>query len=99
MSTYIFNTTSIVPYMELDPQRLFGLHVHSCTHWQPPPLSPHIWPHIRGRYWSAKVDDNSLRNCAESAFKTIYVEEYLPEETEQVSTEQKAKRNKKMRIA
>ncbi len=37
-----------------------------CTHWlrlpQPPPLSPspRIWAHIRGRYWSAKIDDNSF---------------------------------------
>ncbi len=35
---------------------LFGLHVHSYSHWQIPP-SPHIWAHIRGRYWSAKKDD------------------------------------------
>jgi hypothetical protein len=50
--------------MELDLQSLFGLHGHSCTHWlrprNPPPLSPHIWAHIRGRYWSAKIDDMSL---------------------------------------
>ncbi len=26
----------------------------------PPPPSPHIWAHIRGRYWSAKTDDVSL---------------------------------------
>jgi hypothetical protein len=50
--------------MELDPQSvlaLLGLLVHSCTHWlrspqQPPPL-PRIWAHMRGRYWSAKIDD------------------------------------------
>ncbi len=39
--------------MELELQSLFGLHVHSCTHWLrpwlrpriPPPLSPRIlWP-------------------------------------------------------
>jgi hypothetical protein len=47
--------------MELDPQSLFGLHVHSCTHWlrppQPSPPSPRIWAHLRGRYWSAKIGD------------------------------------------
>ncbi len=26
----------------------------------PPPL-PRIWAHIRGRYWSAKIDDISLQ--------------------------------------
>ncbi len=45
--------------MELDLQSLFGPHVHSCTHWvrppPPPTPSPHIWSHIRGRYWSAKT--------------------------------------------
>jgi hypothetical protein len=50
--------------MELDLKSLFGLHVHSCTWYslaetpQHPP--PRIWAHIRGRYWSAKVDDISL---------------------------------------
>ncbi len=48
--------------MELDLQRLFGLHVHSCTHWlgsrNTPP--PGIWAHIRWCYWSAKIDDISL---------------------------------------
>ncbi len=43
----------------LDLQSLFGLHVHSSTHWlrprQPPP--PRI---LGGRYWSAKVDDIPL---------------------------------------
>ncbi len=47
--------------MELDLQSLFGLHVHSCTHWlrprTPPPSTPRSWAHIRGRYWSAKIDD------------------------------------------
>jgi hypothetical protein len=36
--------------MELDLESLFGLHV--------PP--PRIWAHIRGHYWSAKIDDISL---------------------------------------
>jgi hypothetical protein len=27
--------------MELDLQSLFGLHVHSCTHWLRPPPKPH----------------------------------------------------------
>jgi hypothetical protein len=26
----------------------------------PPPTPPGIWAHIRGRYWSAKIDDISL---------------------------------------
>jgi hypothetical protein len=50
--------------MELDLQSLFGLHiVHSCTHWQRPRNSPplHIWAHIKGRYWSAKIEDISLK--------------------------------------
>jgi hypothetical protein len=48
--------------MELDRQSLFGLHVHSCTHWlkPPTPLTPHIWAHIRGFYWSAMIDDISM---------------------------------------
>jgi hypothetical protein len=42
--------------------KFFGLHVHSCTHWQrpgnlPPPLPP---PQF-GRFRSAKMDDISLR--------------------------------------
>ncbi len=41
-----------------------GAHVYSRTHWLghcnfPPPL-PHIWAHIRGRYWPAKIDNISL---------------------------------------
>jgi hypothetical protein len=61
--------------MELlvDLQSLFALHVHTIvhcavhgstgTHWlrsRNPPPSPRIWAHIRGRYWSAKIDDISL---------------------------------------
>ncbi len=48
--------------MELlvDSQSLFGLHGHSFTPHPPPPHSPRIWAHIRGRYWSAKIDDISL---------------------------------------
>ncbi len=48
--------------MELNLQSLFGL---LCTavllRWGPAtPPSPRIWAHIRGRYWSAKIDDISL---------------------------------------
>jgi hypothetical protein len=32
--------------MELDLPRLFGLHVHSCTHLPPPPIPPAFWAHI-----------------------------------------------------
>jgi hypothetical protein len=56
--------------MDLDLQRLFRLHVHSCTNWlrprNPPPRPPAppriraIRACIRGRYWSAKIDDISL---------------------------------------
>jgi hypothetical protein len=49
--------------MELALQSLFGLHVQSCTHWLRPcnPLpSSRIWTRIRGRYWSAKIDDIHL---------------------------------------
>jgi hypothetical protein len=49
--------------MELDLQSLFGPHVYSCTHWLRPrtlPPSPRSWAHIRGRYWSDKIDDISL---------------------------------------
>jgi hypothetical protein len=48
--------------MELDLHSLFGLHVHSCTYWLRPrilPPSSRILTQIRGRYWSAKIDDIS----------------------------------------
>jgi hypothetical protein len=52
--TYMLN-------MELDLQSLFGLRVHSCTHWlRPRNPPPRIWAHIRGRYSSAKTDYISL---------------------------------------
>jgi hypothetical protein len=51
--------------MELDLQSLFGLQhtallsgLDPAT--PPPPTHPRIWAHIRGRYWSAKIDDISL---------------------------------------
>jgi hypothetical protein len=34
------------------------LHSLAGTHATPPP--PRIWVHIRGRYWSVKIDDISL---------------------------------------
>jgi hypothetical protein len=48
--------------MELDLHSLFGLQVHSCTHLLGPrnPHPPGNWAHIRGRYWSAKIEDISL---------------------------------------
>jgi hypothetical protein len=50
--------------MELDLQSLFSLYKHSCTHWLGPhnPSAPsrRMWAHIRGRYWSVKIDDISL---------------------------------------
>ncbi len=49
--------------MELELKSLFGLHVYNCTRKaEAPPQhlpSPRIWAHIQGRYWSAKIDDNS----------------------------------------
>jgi len=53
--------------MELDLQSLFGLHVTWCaqltqlTHWlRPRNPPPRLWAHVRGRYWSPKIDDISL---------------------------------------
>jgi hypothetical protein len=50
--------------MELDLQSLFGLHVleqqYSLAE-TPYPPPPRIWAHIKGHYWSAKIDDISLR--------------------------------------
>ncbi len=36
------------------------LNLQSCIHWPRPATSPPIWARIRGRYWSAKIDDISL---------------------------------------
>jgi hypothetical protein len=35
-------------------------HVHSSPHWLLRPRCPPVPPHIRGRYWSARIDDISL---------------------------------------
>ncbi len=46
--------------LELDPS-LFGrtaAHMYSLAETPPPP--PQIWAHIRGGYWSAKINDISL---------------------------------------
>ncbi len=50
--------------MELDLQKFIWapcaqLYSSAETPQLPPP-SPRIWAHIRGRYWSAKIDDISL---------------------------------------
>jgi hypothetical protein len=49
--------------MELDLQSLFGLLCtvvrYSLAEIPQLPPSPHIWAHVRGRYWSAKIDDIS----------------------------------------
>ncbi len=47
--------------IELDLQNLFGLNVHSCTHWlrahkSPPPEFGLIYDY----YWSAEIDDISV---------------------------------------
>jgi hypothetical protein len=47
--------------IEFDIQSLFGLHVYSCSHWpRPRKPPPRIWAHIRGRYWSPKLDISKL---------------------------------------
>jgi uncharacterized membrane protein len=46
--------------MELYLQSLVGLHMHSCTYYLRPrnlTTTPRIWARMRGRYWSAKIDD------------------------------------------
>ncbi len=48
----LYNTVDHRLNMELDRQSLFGLHVHSCTHWlrarhPPPPPPPHLGPYTR----------------------------------------------------
>jgi hypothetical protein len=70
--------------LELDLRSLFGLRVHSCTHWLRPrnsPLPRHLGSY-RGRYWSAKINEISLWPLAPTPpaslrvlcwnFKTIY---------------------------
>jgi hypothetical protein len=49
--------------MEFDLQSLFGLLCTAVLIGRDPatPPSPRIWCHIRGRYWSAKIDDFSLK--------------------------------------
>jgi hypothetical protein len=47
--------------MEVALQSLFGLLCTAVLTPQLPP-SPRIWAHIRGRYWSAKMDTTSLCN-------------------------------------
>jgi hypothetical protein len=45
--------------MELDLQSLFGLHVHSCTHWMRPRIGPlYIYEGAIGQ--QRQVDDVSL---------------------------------------
>jgi hypothetical protein len=48
--------------MELDLQSLFGFLCTAVLIGLDPatPPFPRIWAHIRGRYWSAKIDDISL---------------------------------------
>ena len=50
--------------MEIDLQSLFGLHVHSCTHWlrprTPPPFPPHLGQYTRALLVSREIDDISL---------------------------------------
>jgi hypothetical protein len=68
--------------MEVDIQRLFGPHVTWCaqlyslaetpqTPPPSPPQSPCIGTRIRGRYWSAKIDDISLYPPGSDIQKTL----------------------------
>ncbi len=53
-------------WSKISTHSLFGLPVHhSCTHWLRP--ATRIWAHIRGRYWSAKIDDIPLRTTGSKA--------------------------------
>jgi hypothetical protein len=65
--------------MESDLHSLFGLHVHSCTHWlrlrnhaRPPPP---FWAHIRERYRSAKIDplEFPMYRCAQKNLRVTKV--------------------------
>ncbi len=55
----------VPPAVHLDFSSLFGLHVHSWTHWLRP-RNPHPPSPAFGRYWSAKIDDISLWPPVES---------------------------------
>jgi hypothetical protein len=52
LSLHYHGTNGVALNTELDLQSLFGLVVHICT--------VLIWAHIRGRCWSAKIEDISL---------------------------------------
>ncbi len=76
--------------MELDLHSLFGLlctNVLICWDPQPPPPTPRIWAHIRGRCWSAKIDISF--NLPDQY--TEYIEERPPPP---FSCEHKAKKSK-----
>ncbi len=68
--------------MELDLQSLYGLHVYSCTHLPRPSNSPSTrsWAHIRGHYWSAKIDDISLEASSQymqAYYRTVLLKRVL----------------------
>jgi hypothetical protein len=51
--------------MELDLQSIFGLQCKAVYLLAETPQllpSPRIWAHLRGRYWSAKMDDPLILN-------------------------------------
>jgi hypothetical protein len=61
-----FGSSFIIPTSDHgveSPKFIWAL-VYSCTHWlrphNPSPPTPRVWAHLRGRYWSAKIDDVSL---------------------------------------
>jgi hypothetical protein len=46
--------------MEVNLQSFFwAVQLHSLAETPQLPPSPRIWAHIRGRYWSAKIDEIS----------------------------------------
>jgi hypothetical protein len=58
----LFWLDNIFKYRVRSPKFIWAP-VYSCTHWLRPRNSPPpdpIWAHIRGRYWSGKIDDISL---------------------------------------
>jgi hypothetical protein len=57
------NRKQYVPHrlnMKLDLHSFFGLLCTAVLIGKDTTTPPRIWAHIRGRYWSAKIDDVSL---------------------------------------
>ncbi len=56
--------------MELDLQILFGLHVHSCTHW-PRPRNPPLPPHLGSNTWALWVRQDRRHLFVIPCFQTF----------------------------